>query len=97
MPSQSEKEKRKELLNRLKVVEKNKFLDFLPIDKQQFQDLFDFLDNELEEGCNLDFQITEKFLNSKNLPVSKILNWLKENGGYCDCELLFNVEEKFKD
>ena len=97
MPSQSEKEKRKELLNRLKVVEKNKFLDFLPIDKQQFQDLFDFLDNELEEGCNHNFQITEKYLNSKNLPISKILNWLKENGGYCDCELLFNVEEKFKD
>lgn len=97
MPSQSEKEKRKEILNRLKTEEKNKFLDSLPIDKHLFQDLFDFLDNELEEGCNHDFQITEKYLNSNNLPVSKVLDWLRENGGYCDCEVLFNVEEKFED
>jgi len=97
MPSQSEKEKRKELLNRFKKEEENKFLDSLPIDKQKFQELFHFLDQELEAGCNHDLRLTEKYLNSNNLPINKTLDWLRENGGYCDCEVLFNVEEKSED
>ena len=27
--------------------------------------------------------------------IEEIENWLKNNGGYCDCEVLYNVEEMF--
>jgi len=29
--------------------------------------------------------------------VEEITKWLGENGGYCDCEVLANLEEKFDD
>ena len=31
------------------------------------------------------------------LPLKKIIEWLEENGGYCDCEVLANIEEKILD
>ena len=40
---------------------------------------------------------TKKFLEDNNLPLEKSIEWLEENGGYCDCEVLDNIEDKILD
>jgi len=29
--------------------------------------------------------------------IEDIEKWLQKNGSYCDCEVIYNVEEMFKD
>jgi len=98
MPSKEEKEKRKAIMQQLKIKTKAEFNDSLPISLASFKALFDYLDVELElNGCNHTNKITLKFLNESNFDnVQEIINWLEKNGGYCDCEILANVEEKFE-
>jgi hypothetical protein len=98
MPSKEEKEKRKAIMQQLKIKAKAEFNDSLPISQTNFKALFDYLDGELElNGCNHTNSITLKFLNESDFDnVQEIVDWLEQNGGYCDCEILANVEEKFE-
>ncbi|MDU1889330.1 MAG: DUF2695 domain-containing protein [Dysgonomonas sp.] len=69
----------------------------LPISRELFQELFDYLDEALEEGCNDTLRLTETFLHSQSVRnVEEVLLWLNDKGGYCDCEVLANVEELFE-
>lgn len=98
MPTKAEKERRKQIQRELKAKEYENFLNGLPIDKEILMDLFDFLDTEIEnQGCNHDYSLTETFLKERNIDSNLIFEWFEENGGYCDCEILFNVEEKFEE
>lgn len=45
--------------------------------------------------CSL--RLTTAFLESKKLDVQRVVPWLREHGGYCDCEVLANVEDGFGD
>ena len=77
--------------------QKQIFEESLPIDRELFFQLFDYLDEGLEKrGCNHDFSLTEEFFKDKDINITKVLELLEENGGYCDCEVIFNVEEKFE-
>ena len=63
-----------------------------------FLDLFDFLDQKLESLIYLaDFSLTKFFLKGRVLEVEVILGFLEANGAYCDCEVLFNVAERFEE
>ena len=76
---------KKKLIEKYKNYQKQIFEESLPIDRELFFQLFDYLDERLEKrGCNHDFSL-------------KVLEFLEENGGYCDCEVIFNVEEKFEE
>jgi hypothetical protein len=93
MPSQSEKERRKLLRE---GVEKNARAEEeanMPLSKQQLTELFDHLDSALAEGCDHTLRFTQAFLRSRALSESTVIPWLGEYGGYCDCEVLANVEE----
>ena len=47
--------------------------------------------------CQHDLRNTEKILKSlPNIDVEESLNLYLELGGFCDCEILFNVEEGWK-
>ena len=52
MTKKSEKENRNEILRQLKEKEKVDFNKSLPMDKETFNDLFDYLDERLGEGCD---------------------------------------------
>lgn len=63
--------------------------------KEYFMSLFDYLDNRLED-CDHHMTLTMAFLNENGIEnVGEVLAWLREKGGYCDCEVL-NVEEQFE-
>ncbi|MBZ9685921.1 DUF2695 domain-containing protein [Clostridium estertheticum] len=92
-----DKNKKKELLKKYAQEQKKNFLHSLPFNTMLFQNLFDYLDDKLgEDGCGCDdtLKYTIKFLENNNLPKENSLDWMSENGGYCDCEVLANIEGK---
>jgi hypothetical protein len=97
MKSSEEKKRQKELLDDFKLKEKQAFMISLPFEKEKFQHLFDFLDEKLAEaGCDDTLLFTTEYLHENNLYSEEAIDFLEENGGYCDCGVLANVEEKFE-
>lgn len=90
-----DKAKKKELLKKFKNEEKKELRESLPFSIELFEELFDYIDEILEtHGCNDTLKYTKEFLENNNLPLEKSIEWLEENGGYCDCEVLANIEDK---
>lgn len=60
-----------------------------------FDELFNYIDETLEiNGCNDTLKYTKEFLENNNLPLEESIELIEENGGYCDCEVLANIEDK---
>lgn len=63
MTDKSEKERRKSILNNLRIKAKQEFEDSLPTSRDNFKKLFDFLDTELEKNeCDDTNSLTKHFL-----------------------------------
>jgi len=94
----NEKERRKQLQNEWRQKQQEEFEKSLPMEREIFEKLFDFLDLQLEEnGCDNTNKLTTEFLENNNIiNIENVVSWLVENGGYCDCEILANVEDKFE-
>jgi hypothetical protein len=92
-----DKKKRKEILNQLVEKELVEFKNGLPTDENSFSELFDYLDIQLgKKGCDHSTILTRTFFDKKEiLNVDQVLEWLEDNGGGCDCEVLANVEDLF--
>jgi len=99
MPDKNEIERRKQIQKELIEKVKLEFESSLPISREKFTQLFDFLDEKLGEyECDNSLKLTIEFLHENKIEnFDEIKNWLQENGGYCDCEVLNNVEEMFDD
>ena len=63
------------------------------IDISMIKRLLDYLDDNLEIGCKHDYTLTKLFCQENNTDFNSIVDWLREHGGYCDCEVLANVDE----
>ncbi|EJL72479.1 DUF2695 domain-containing protein [Chryseobacterium populi] len=94
----NEKERRKQIRDEWKQKQRKEFEKKLPMDRKSFEKLFDYLDHQLEEvDCDDTNTLTAEFLRKNKVTnIENVINWLAENGGYCDCEILANVEEKFE-
>jgi|SRR5690349_5755440 hypothetical protein len=93
MPSKSEIEQRKKLVREAALREKASAEARMPISKAHLSQLFDHLDSALVAGCDHSLRFTRAFLRANELPCDSIVPWLGEYGGFCDCEVLANVEE----
>ncbi|MHC4462830.1 MAG: DUF2695 domain-containing protein [Planctomycetota bacterium] len=97
MPSKEEKRRRAKLVQEIADIEKRKEIEKMPISFKDLSELFNYLDEKLSTNeCNHTPIMTKIFLESKNLNTEKILSWLEEYGGYCDCEVLANVEDSWE-
>jgi len=68
----------------------------LPVAPDVMRSLFDFVDERLSNAdCDGSLERTVTFLQQRKLPVELVVNWLRSAGGYCDCEVLSNAEERF--
>ena len=93
-----DKLKKKRLRADYKKQERQKFEESLPLSRELFFDLFDFLDVQLEyQTCQDDFLLTQTFLEEHNVDVETVRDFLEANGAYCDCEVLYNVADLFED
>ena len=90
---------KKKMRQHYKDLQRQAFESSLPMERELFLELFDYLNEQSETTeCNHDFSLTEQFLRDKQVNnVEEVLEFLRENGGYCDCEIIFNVEEKFEE
>jgi len=97
MPDKSEKERRKQMKRALRKKAREEFEANPPLKRVVFENPFDYLDNKLTNyGCDNSLKLTLQFLAENNIPnIYKTIEWLGENGGGCDCEVLANVEETF--
>ena len=97
MPDKNEKERRKQIFRALQAKEKAAFEQGLPAPYSLLKNLMDMLDIELSEAdCDHTLRFTEMFLRRNHITDTQpILDWLQEQGGFCDCEVLANVEHYF--
>lgn len=69
----------------------------LPLSDDQFQTLFDDVNEHLEnEECDDTRRLTEQWLSANGVPAKPVLDWLEEHGGHCDCEVIANAEEAWE-
>jgi hypothetical protein len=95
MPSKEEKKTRRVQTLKLKEQTHARIEAGLPISKEQFRDLFNWLDETLSKAdCDHSLTRTRQFLIDRNLPVEVTSDWLATHGGFCDCEVLANTEEE---
>lgn len=95
MPSKEERNRRKALLQRLAEQNRQNSGEHRPpLSLIDLGDLFDFLDLHLiESGCDHTLGATRGFLKSRGLNEDEIIPWLADSCGFCDCEVLANVED----
>jgi len=64
-----------------------------PISRSEMIELFDYLDDGiLSDACDHSLRYTESFLVSHGIELRPTLDWIRELGATCDCEILQNVE-----
>jgi len=98
MPTKEEKRRRTKLVEAIVQKETAIAIEAMPISFVDLGALFNHLDAKLGEvGCDHTSKITQAFLQKRNLEFEKIIPWLQEHGGYCDCEVLANVEDSWGD
>jgi hypothetical protein len=88
-------DRKRDLKKTWKDQEGTKLIQSMPMPLADLRDLFDFLDRENPPPCDHTLRETILFLRERNLDVEGVVKWLHQNGGYCDCEVIFNVDEKF--
>ena len=90
------KDEKRKALAEYKRRQKEAFLASLPMSEELFRELFDYLDEQLEDqGCQDDLCLTRAFLADQDCDSEAVLDWLEDQGAGCDCEVLANIEEQF--
>jgi hypothetical protein len=96
MPSKAEQERRKTILREISQRQRADTITTMPISQSDLAELFDHLDMALTVKCDHSLKFTRQFLQVKGLSEATVIPWLGEYGGYCDCEVLANVEEAWE-
>lgn len=90
-------ERRRELKAQVRVAEQQALLASLPVDIETLKDLLSHLNQDSAPPCNHTHRETIAFLNSRDIDPAKVIPWLQEHGGYCDCEVIYNVYDAVGD
>jgi hypothetical protein len=94
MPGRPDKEAKKQALQRWKAGQRADAQARLPMPDARMEAMFDMLDVELPiRGCDHSLRLVRGWLIANGLPVEPVLEWARENGSYCGCEVLANAEE----
>lgn len=75
--------------------ERDALIASIPLAHEVLRDLFDYLDRENPPPCDHTLRETVEFLTTRGIDPHRVVPWLQSHGGYCDCEVIYNVEEKF--
>lgn len=93
-----DKESKKAMRKAVRARERAAARAAFPLEPTQLQSLFDWLNVQLEDDrCDRTLRMTRAWLEQQGLDVQAVVTWLEDNGGYCDCEVLANVEQHVED
>jgi hypothetical protein len=87
-----DKSQRKNALKRWKQADHTQAIAAMPLSPEQLRRLLDYLDASLR-SCDHTTRHTTIFLDAENLEREKVLSWLCEQSGFCDCEVLANLAD----
>ena len=87
--------RKEELKNAWKQQEQAKLTASIPMPHADLRALFEFLDREDAPKCDHTLRETIQFLRERGLDAERVVPSLHEHGGYCDCEVIYNVDDKF--
>ncbi|MFG6489487.1 DUF2695 domain-containing protein [Roseateles sp. BYS78W] len=80
-----------------KLQQKQLARDAFPIADALLESLFDAVDACVEEaGCDHTLRFTTVWLSDQQQPEDKVIAWLREHGGFCDCEVLANAADHWE-
>jgi hypothetical protein len=88
-----DRESRKRLLKDWKAAERTKAESELPASKDELRELFSWVDERLDTPCDHTMRNTLEFIRQRSLDEERTVVWLHQFGGYCDCEVVANVED----
>jgi len=98
MPGKEEKARRREIAHAMREQKRGKVRASLPPPVSELKKLFDFLDERISNAeCDETLRLTREFIRQNAMDETRIVSWLEESGGYCDCEVLANVEDVVAD
>ncbi len=86
------KEERKARVKQWQDAERTELVASMPLSAQQLNSLLDYLDANLK-SCDHTTKLTDIFLHVEKLDKDLVLPWLADHGGYCDCEVLCNLDD----
>lgn len=88
---------RQEGKQQLRVQQRAALLTALPLTTEQLAELFDYLDQRLGlSACDDTLGHTRCFAAAHELPFEALRQFLGRHGGYCDCEVLANVAQRYE-
>ncbi len=86
-----------EILSQLSGEELEEYVSNLPIEAERLEDLFYRLHTRLaNQPCNHTLNNSMQFMMERQMNFPKITAWLTNNGGYCDCKILENIEPEWR-
>lgn len=92
-----DKEQKKKLKAQYKQNEQDEIRASIPIDIDELKDLLSYLNRESAPACDHTLRETVEFLKSKKINPEIVIPWLGEHGGFCDCEVIYNVYDDVGD
>jgi hypothetical protein len=68
-----------------------------PLSDELLQSLFDAVENSVaHQGCDHTRRFTEQWLLVHPDRRDRVIDWLEENGGFCDCEVAANAADHWE-
>lgn len=86
-----DKDQKKNLKAQYKKNEQDNIRASIPMSIDELKDLLSYLNRESAPECDHTLKETIEFIESKQLDSDVVITWLGEHGGFCDCEVIYNV------
>ncbi len=88
-----EDQQRRDVRRAYKETERGRAREAMVLDEAQLSDLLDYLGVHVAEaGCDHTLRFTEAWASERGIESSVFVRSVKQFGGYCDCEVVANVE-----
>ena len=85
------------LKNAWKVQQRDRARAAFPIPDGDLAALFDAIDAGIAStGCDHSLRFTREWLSRAGHDIEKVVAWLEENGGFCDCEVAANSRDHWE-
>jgi Protein of unknown function (DUF2695) len=93
-----DKNRKKDLRVRWRESQRAQARAEFPLPPDELKAMFDRLDAELpDQGCDHTRRLTGLWLEGRGHDAAPVFAWLDRHGGFCDCEVLANVEQHVDD
>ncbi|MCR9197380.1 MAG: DUF2695 domain-containing protein [Planctomycetaceae bacterium] len=95
--SRPDRQQRRERLRQLKREQMNAAFAALPATDEQLQQFFDGVLLSLQQsGCDHTRRFAIEQIHHIGLNESRVLGWLDDNSGFCDCEIQANARQAWE-